>query len=83
MNHHALWTRLVRQDVLFILDGKRFRAERKKRKLRQNWVARMAGVSTSYLNEIEHGRRLFPNNGIVSSLVKVLEEYDRVNSGLV
>jgi transcriptional regulator with XRE-family HTH domain len=62
--------------------GRRLREEREKRRLTLTAVAREAGITKSYLSQVETGKVCNPSYGLVRRVYEALEELtERVDTG--
>ncbi len=59
-----------KNDVTF---GKYIRSLRGEKRIGQRELARVIGISPSYLNDIEKDKRVAPRGEIIKSIAKILE----------
>lgn len=63
--------RLLSKNTTYTLNAKEFRRRRKEKGLSQGVIAKKAGVHTSFLCEIEKGKRI-PKSDLSIRLVRAL-----------
>jgi len=70
-----------KQDMIYATDFGQFISEQKyKHFLRSTELAEMLNISTGYLSQIEHGKRLCPDQNLLNRIIEVfnLNEEDKI-----